>query len=101
MTRNQEIAATILEQLGGRRFVAMTGAKNLVAIENGLAMQIGRNAKSVTHIRIVLDLGADLYNVEALRCRGSTRKVVDTAEGLYADNLAETFEHMTGLATSL
>lgn len=54
MTQNQEIANTILQQLGGRQFIMMTGAKQLVAIENGLRFRIGRNGSEANMVRIVL-----------------------------------------------
>ena len=52
----------LLQQLGGNRFIAMTGAKNLAfdKAKNTLHMKIGRNAKGVNHLRIKLT-GADLY----------------------------------------
>lgn len=34
------IAETILSQLGGRRFIAFTGAKEFVAIESGLMFRL-------------------------------------------------------------
>lgn len=40
------IAQTILTQLGGNRFLAMTGAKQLVDLGNGLQFAIGRGAKN-------------------------------------------------------
>ena len=51
----------LLQQLGGNRFIAMTGAKNLAfdKAKNTLHMKIGRNAKGVSHLRIKLT-GADL-----------------------------------------
>lgn len=36
MTYDNQIATTILQQLGGKRFVVMTGAKDFIAIDNGL-----------------------------------------------------------------
>ncbi len=38
------IAQTILTQLGGNRFLAMAGAKQLVDLGNGLQFAIGRGA---------------------------------------------------------
>ena len=38
MNYNKEIATTILQQLGGRRFVMFTGAKDFTAIDNGLQL---------------------------------------------------------------
>jgi len=62
-TRNQEIAKIILQQLGGRQFAMMTGAKQFVAIDNGVRFRIGRNATRANLVKIVLR-GDDTYNME-------------------------------------
>jgi len=111
MTRNQEIAQEILAQLGGGRFKAMTGAKDFVAIENGLQMKIGRGAKkSISIVRIVLN-DRDTYDVEFGKVSRKKDKqlgisiptYVKVAEhdGLYFDMLQDTFTEVTGFDTSL
>ena len=40
------IAKTILEQIGGRRFAAMTGSKDFTDMGNGLRMSLARNKTS-------------------------------------------------------
>ena len=40
------VARTILSQLGGNKFAAMTGAKNFVDCGDALSMRIGRNKTS-------------------------------------------------------
>lgn len=94
------VASTILQQLGGKRFVVMTGAKNFVGGENFLSFQIkGKGKKgSVNKFKVTLT-GTDLYNVEAFYVKAPNFKVVDSAEGLYFDQLQETFTEMTGLYT--
>ena len=62
MTRNQEIAQTILSQFGGHHFCVMTGAKNLVAIENGLRFNIGKNGSKANLVKVVLN-GDDTYTM--------------------------------------
>ncbi|MBR5728838.1 MAG: hypothetical protein IKX61_01335 [Prevotella sp.] len=57
------IAQTILSQLGGRQFVAMTGAKNLVAMDNGLRFKIGRNASRANLVKVILR-GDDTYTMQ-------------------------------------
>ena len=46
----------LLQQLGGNKFIAMTGAKNLAVdkSKNELHMKIGRNSKSISHVIIRL-----------------------------------------------
>ncbi len=65
MTYNQQIANTIMQQLGGNRFVVMTGARQLVAIDRGVRFRIGRNATRTNMVRITLR-GDDTYDMQFL-----------------------------------
>jgi len=60
------IAKTILEQIGGRRFAAMTGSKDFIDMGNGLRMSLARNKTSANRLDIIYDGGADLYNMRFL-----------------------------------
>ena len=73
----REIAQTILQQLGGNKFIAMTGAKNLGFTNKGLQMKIGRNAKGVTHVIIELT-SMDLYDIEFVKVRAMKRTTIKT-----------------------
>ena len=92
----------LLQQLGGNRFIAMTGAKNLAfdKAKNTLHMKIGRNAKGVNHLRIKLT-GADLYDMEFLQVRAGNVKVKAKEKGVYNDQLQKMFTKHTGMYTSL
>jgi hypothetical protein len=90
------VAKTILEQLGGERFVTMTGAKNLTGSDDGLSFQLGDNPRRVAHVRVTLIPNA-VYSVTFFP-RGKAPEIVS---GVYADSLAELFESRTGLYTSL
>lgn len=103
-----EIANTIQSQLG-QQCLMMIGAKDLVALScsedyhGGLSFRIGRNAKSVTHIRIQLT-GLDLYDVEFLNCRAGRKemvKVLANQGGCYVDMLHDLIEKHTGMYVSL
>ena len=96
----RNIAKTILQQLGGNKFIAMTGAKNLGFTNNGLQMKIGRNSKGITHVIISLK-STDTYDVEFTKMRGVNRKVVKKLKGVYADQLGKIFTKFTGLRTRL
>lgn len=37
------VAKTILEQLGGGKFIAMTGSREFIDLGNGLRMNLARN----------------------------------------------------------
>jgi len=96
MTRNQEIAMTILEQMGGRgRLNVMVGAKNFMAIENGVQFKFGLNQKMNTCRVILNDL--DLYDFELWQI--TPKRCVKRYEehGLYDDMLVKEFETQTGL----
>jgi hypothetical protein len=103
MTTNQ-VANTILEQLGGRQFVVMTGAKNLVAGEASLTMRLGAGAKcqgkTVTHVRVEL-MPTDTYTMSFLNARGMAYTTIHTVEDVYDQDLRGFFEQCTGLRTSL
>ena len=96
----REIAKTILQQLGGNKFIAMTGAKNLGHTNKGLQMKIGRNSKSISHVIINLK-SSDLYEMEFIRIRGSKRTVVKKVKGVYNDQLGKIFTKYTGMNVRL
>jgi hypothetical protein len=99
-TNNMVVAETILAQLGGNRFLVMTGAKNLLGGERELSMKLGRNEAGVTHMRVELRAD-DTYDVHLLRVRGTKVRTLVTGEGIYADGLREFFTTHTGMYTSL
>ena len=94
------IAQTILQQLGGNRFIMMTGAKNLLNNITGLTFKIMRNAKGVTHVKITLT-PLDLYHVEFIKIRGTNISTVSEFDNVYCDQLVKLFEKETGLYTHL
>ena len=91
------IAKTILEQIGGRRFAAMTGSKDFTDMGNGLRMSLARNKTSANRLDIIYDGGADLYNMRFYRKTFSKKtfesrtKDIETHEGIYCDMLEEMF----------
>ena len=101
-----QIAATILQQLGGMsRLNIMIGAKNFIDIGNGLKFKIGRNAERVNLIDITLN-GLDLYDVRLMNfsMRRDPAEMVQTiseADGVYWDQLRGVIERGTGMALSL
>lgn len=92
------IAATILQQLGGNRFLAMTGAKNLMSSERSLTMRLNsRLTQGVQWVKVTL-ADNDTYIVESLNRAAMVR---ERSELVYADALRSTFTKLTGLETSL
>ena len=97
---DKQQAGELLKQLGGNRFIAMTGAKNFTVGPKGAGFKIGKNSKGINYVRIDLD-GRDLYNMEFIQLRGGNIKIKSKEEGVYADQLRKVFTQHTGLYTSL
>jgi hypothetical protein len=95
-----DVAHTILAQLGGSRFIAMTGARNLVGGNDSLSFKIGRNCSGITHVRITLTTD-DLYNVDFFAVRSLSVKTKASYQALYADQLQAVFTDETGMYTRL
>ncbi len=51
---DNQVATIILQQIVGRRFVAMTGSQDFINLGNGLRMSLSRNKTSAN--RLVIDL---------------------------------------------
>lgn len=107
---NKRVAKTILDQLGGARFVIMTGAKDFTAGKDGLGSLTMRlppcdfkkkiGGKAITHVRVTLT-PADVYKVEALNATRKACTTLVTADDVYCDMLQNTFFEITGLMTRL
>lgn len=99
-----QIAQTILAQLGGNRFIAMTGAKDFVGGDNALRFRLpARFAKDgITHVAVTLD-GSDTYTVKAMKWQARKLEMATVSEvsDVYADSLPRVFTSMTGLDTRL
>ena len=93
-------AKTLLQQLGGNKFMAMTGAKDFGIGSDGLHFKIGRNAKSISHVVINLS-SMDLYDMKFLRVRAGKIKVVKKVKGVYFDMLGDIFKRYTGMNVRL
>jgi hypothetical protein len=99
------IAQTILAQLGGRRFIAMTGARDFSGGDNYLTFSLpkGFAKEGINKIRITLDW-TDTYIFEALKVFPGRELKFDTIKKLdyvYADDLEDIFTSITGLDTHL
>ena len=95
-------ANTLLQQLGGGKFIAMTGAKNLMVDkkEKSLMMRIGKNSKGINHLKITY-MPDDTYKMDFGRIRKMDYKVVRSVSNVYAEALQDVFTEVTGMYTSL
>lgn len=92
-------AGTVLQQLGGRRFIAMTGAKRFVKNEkkNWIAFNLPKGKDGIRFVHITLNV-MDTYDIDFKTMSG---KLVKRVTGVYNDQLQEVFTENTGLYTSL
>lgn len=98
-----QAANIILNQLGGNKFIAMTGAKDLVNLSGkGLQFKLpARFAKDgINCVRITLN-DSDRYDIEYGKVRGLDYKVLNESSDIYADALRANFKEVTGLDTSI
>ena len=96
------IARTIIEQIGGNRFIAMTGASMFYAFPDGVSFKIPtRSAKNGINTCMITLTDDDLYDVEFGRVIGMKYTVKSTLSGIYCDQLEEVFTTETGLYTRL
>lgn len=99
------VADTILQQLGGRRFITMTGAYSLSGSEDTLSMRLPQRGRMVG-VRVTLD-PSDTYTLTVIKSVGSLKRGnFQTVEAfkqsdVYCDQLQDVFTEATGLATSL
>lgn len=100
----QAVAEGILEQLGGRKFLAMTAATKLLSFNEpghgGLQFKLprrGARAKlGIDAVRITLEL-SDTYTMDFYKGMEKVRLI----GSLYSDDLRRVFTEVTGLETSL
>ncbi len=100
--KQAEIATEILRQLGGRRFLAMTGAK-VMSFESldenrkwpGLLIHfpIGK----IKRVKIAL-APCDTYTLQFMTVRGN---IINELDDIYADVLQRVISDHTGLALHL
>ena len=102
MSEKMSVARTILQQLGGGRFTAMTGARRFLAIDDGLRFALpARFAKDRINLVTIKLNAQDTYDVEFGSVYRKTYSVIREYEGIYDDGLQATFTEATGLETRL
>ena len=102
------VATTILQQLGGNKFIAMTGAKRFYGDENSLSFALiktpGFAKKGINFVKITL-MPDDTYKMEFNKIIWGngfpTIKPIQEYTDVYWDQLQELFTEATGLYTHL
>ncbi len=103
---NKEQADTAIQQLtmntrnpyGALRL--MIGAENFVYGKDGVSFRF-KMCRKAQFCRVELDEGADLYNLVFIRLRNYELTETGRFEGLYFDQLKDTFERFTGLCLTV
>ncbi len=107
-----EVAYEILNQLGGNKFLAMTGAKHLIGTDNTLQMTLPKNMSKANRLKIILN-GNDLYDViftkytpfkyfpKTGKIRDETIITIKDFKNVYNNQLQELFTSVTGFNTHL
>jgi hypothetical protein len=108
--KNNRTAVEILNQLGGNKFVAMTGSYNFLSGKDEgqefLRMHLRKNKSKANRLQITLN-AMDTYNVHFYRfwisakTKEMNNDTVEYFENIYNDQLQEIFTRVTGLNTSL
>lgn len=93
-------AEETLRQLGGRKFIAMTGANSFVKDKNSIAFKVPKAMNGINFVKITLN-EMDTYDMEFGSIRAGKRKTIKIVEGIYNDQLQEIFIENTGLYTHL
>jgi len=106
MESTLEIPEIILHQLGGMRFVKMTGKKNFLSHDKWLRMDLPRNKSGANRLKITLKPD-DTYTMEFYNQRLNRKtmdpiiKEIDILDWIYADQMTNVFTDVTGLHTRL
>lgn len=93
------VARTILEQLGGQRFIIFTGAKNFVGTPKSLTFKLPNNAKDGINLVDIELTPSDVYKVRFSKYKKLDVVVIHEFDDVYNDQLVEIFESTTGLYT--
>ena len=102
MSQDLPVARTILSQLGGRMFVALTGSTHFVGDATSLSFRVGENPKAITHAKVNLQPD-DTYTLVFQAYHPKTHDIIheETLPNVYCDQLKDIFEDRTGLYVSL
>lgn len=102
LTIGQQIAETTYSQLGGRTFAAMVGVKSRMCTKDGeLTIKFKARATNKSNTVVIARNANDTYLVTFWSIRGTSCKVVEQFDEIYADQLRTLFTSCRGLYTSL
>lgn len=116
MSDTNKVAQTILEQLGGSRFLFITGSRYPLADGNTLRLTLAQNKSRANRLEITLG-GNDTYTMRfyyyrlpdvkynmkngAIKHISEQLEEIELYENIFWDMLQDIFESVTGLYTTL
>lgn len=106
------VANTILQQMGGNKFIVMTGSKNFLSDGNTLRISLAKNISKANRLEVTLNADDTytmrFYKYTAGRLNKKTFSFTEdkttevyTVNGIYWDMLQAVFTSVTGLYTHL
>ena len=98
---SDKVSRIILQQLGGNKFLAMTGAKDLVYDKTSLTFKLPKNRGKIFAYKIKLDEATDTYEVTTFKRDGQYDFKQEKQEGIYCDMLRDIISKETGFALHL
>ena len=113
MSETMSVANIILEQLGGNKFIVMTGASHFMSDGNTLRMTLPKNGSKANRLYITFDEETDTYTMRFFRYtapRMNTKTFTFTSEkvkeiyetsGVYFNQLQPIFTSVAGFDTHL
>jgi hypothetical protein len=102
--KNERIARTIIEQMGGfNKLGAMIALSHTLILDSGVSFRF-KGSRKANYCKIILE-ATDLYTVEFYKVRElinvSVNEPLKSITGVYNDMLKPIFEETTGLYLSL
>lgn len=97
-----EAAEIILGLLGDNRFLAMTGAKNLVSGDDALTFDLpGRTKSGINKVKVTEHPEFGGWVIDFYRLRGIDLKLVNSCRVTHSGMLRGVFAQITGLECTL
>ncbi len=95
------VAQTILKQLGGNRFIVMTGSYNFVSSDNRLTMHLRKNNLKAKYLTITLN-SMDTYDLKFSSFNRKLDEVIKSEiKNVHCSDLQKIFTNETGLYINL
>ena len=94
---NKKVAMEILRQIGGKRFIMMTGANQFLSGKNWMAFKLPRAKDGNRRVKITLN-SMDTYDIKFMSLGGKTNKSI---KGIYNDQLKDIISRYTGLTLTM